>query len=260
MLDDRSSATSWESVATTAVFGPRDSLRDLDASACTSCRWRDKCLPSVLPREAHRDCGASRCTHLSVHRKKALYREGAVFSSIYMVRSGALKAQTTSDDGSEHVIALHLAGDFLGGEGLASGRRTRTVVALEESEVCSISFAALDRLMVEFPSVQRWFHRAMSGELLRCTETMSLLRGGSAEQRIAGFLLDLSRRSTGGGKGGREISLELNRGDIAIYLGLRRETVSRVFSKFQRERLVEGTQEWVELQNPAALQRVASGG
>lgn len=260
MLDDTRPGPDCEHVAPTLGLIRHRAPGGIGANACARCRWRDKCLPSVAPQLSCQNAGVYIGAPSNLCKKRVLYREGAPFSSIYIVRAGALKALTTSDDGSEHVVALHLAGDFLGGEGVATGRRSRTVVAFEDSEVCSISFAALENLMVDFPPVQRWFHRAMSGELARCAEALSLLRGGGgAEQRIAGFLLDLSRRGADGDSGGREINLDLNRGDIAIYLGLRRETVSRVFAKFQRERWVEGAQGRVELQDRDALQKVASG-
>lgn len=220
---------------------------------CADCVWHAKCVVAALP-DRH---PLPLTTRITLSARQTLCREGDAFSSVYVVRSGTLKSLITSEDGRQQIVAMHLPAETIGTESIATGRRSRTVIAVEKSEVCVIGFAGLDRLMHEIPAARRWFQQALSDEMARSGETACRLRRSSAEERIASFLLDLSRRLSASAEATPEFTLSPSRVDIAIHLGLTRETVSRAFAKLRRLHLIEGDLTRVRLCDPLQLGSIA---
>lgn len=229
------------------------SLHAGSQGCCADCASRTRCVVAALPARLH----LPSITRFRLAPRQTLCREGEPFSSLYVVRSGAIKSLVTSEDGRQQIVAIHLPGEAIGAEGIASGRHSRTFIAVEESGVCVIGYASLDRLMAEVPSVRRWYQRALGNELARNAETVRWLRCATAEARLAGFLLDLSRRLSPG-ETTPEFTLSASRIDIAIHLGLTRETVSRAFGKLRSENLIDGDLTRVRLRNPLQLSRLAA--
>jgi len=132
-------------------------------------------------------------------------------------------------------------------------------VALEDSQVCVIPYGRLEELALEFTALQRQFHRIMSREIVRDHGVMLLLSGMTAEERVAAFLLNLSRRLEARGFSPSVFVLRMTRAEIGAYLGLKLETVSRSFSKFHEEGILDVHQREVRIVEPAALRRLVAG-
>jgi len=164
---------------------------------------------------------------------EALYRAGGHFDSLYAVRSGFFKITATLEDGRDQVTGFHMAGEVLGLDGIDSERHVSDAIALEDSEVCIIPYAWITER-----GLQRLLYRVMSRELVRDQGAMLLLGTMCSTERLAAFLLNLSRRFVARGFSPHEFRLRMTRGEIGSYLGLSLETVSRLFSRFQDERLV----------------------
>jgi CRP/FNR family transcriptional regulator len=141
-------------------------------------------------------------------------------------------------------------------DGIGLERYTCNTIALEDSEVCAISFARLQKLAHEIPSLQRHFHRMMSREIVRKHRVMLLLGSMIAEERLAMFLLNLSQRFAARGYSPSEFNLRMTREEIGSYLGLKLETVSRTFSKFQEDGLIGVHQKLIRILDRAGLERV----
>jgi CRP/FNR family transcriptional regulator len=188
-----------------------------------------------------------------LRRGEALYRSGDAFTSLYAVRAGFLKSRVPIEDGRDQVTGFHMAGDVLGAEGIGSGAHTCDMVALEDSELCVIPYARL-----EGHGVQRRLHQVMSRELVRDQVVMLLLGSMRAEERLAAFLLGLSRRLAARGYSGTEFHLRTTRDEIGSYLGLSLETVSRLFSQFHAEGLVTVRHRHVRIHDLAALGALAA--
>ena len=141
-------------------------------------------------------------------------------------------------------------------DGIGPERHSCNTIALEDSEVCAIPFARLQELAHEVPSLQRQFHKMMSREIVREHGVMLLLGSMNAEERLAMFLLDLSQRFAARGYSRLEFHLRMTREEIGSYLGLKLETVSRTFSKFQEERLICVRQKFIRILDSAGLERV----
>jgi CRP/FNR family transcriptional regulator len=226
------------------------------AVACASCCLQGVCLPCDLSRQDLERFGAIAATKRRVARGATLYREGDGFEYLYAVRSGAFKTMSVSRHGEEKITGFHLAGELLGLDAISAGRYGYGAVALEDSEVCAMPFAALERLSLTVPALQRQLFRALSGDISRDQGLMLLLGSMSAEQRLAAFLLSLSRRYRRLGFAAERFILRMTREEIGNYLGLTLETVSRLMSRFQREGLLAVHQREIELRDVERLREI----
>jgi len=151
------------------------------------------------------------------------------------------------------VTGFHMAGELMGMDGIGTERHTCDAVALEDSEVCVIPFERLEVLSREMEALQRHFHKVMSREIVREHGVMLLLGSMRAEERLAAFLLNLSQRLSTRGYSPSEFILRMTREEIGSYLGLKLETVSRVFSKFQEEGSIAVQQKNIRILDPKGL-------
>lgn len=175
----------------------------------------------------------------TVKRGEALFRTDDPFSSLYAVRSGSFKTLVMHRDGGEQVTGFHLPGDPLGLDGISDMRYACDAIALEDSSVCVIPFGLFDEFCHDVKPMQRHLYRMMSHAIVRESNLMVVLGTMSAEQRVAAFLLNLSERFRVRGFSPASFSIRMTREEMGSFLGIKLETVSRTFSKFQREGLVE---------------------
>ncbi len=222
-------------------------------TSCQTCSLREICLPAGLgPHEVEQLNGI-------VHRKRALKRgdylrrAGNPMQSLYAVRTGHLKSSVLHEDGREQVTGFHMMGELLGMDAIATGKHACDVIALEDSEICEIPFADFERLSRTLPVLQQHFHRVMSREITRDYGIMLLLGSMRAEERLATFLLNLSQRFAARGYSSTQFVLRMTREEIGSYLGLKLETVSRAFSRFQNDGLITVKNKSIEIKFPERL-------
>jgi CRP/FNR family transcriptional regulator len=170
-----------------------------------------------------------------------LFYQGDEFKSVYAVRTGTIKTYTLTNDGEEQITGFHLASELVGLESYDSINHPSSAKALETTNVCEIPVDRLDELAGKMPELRRQLMRLMSKELRGEQQMMLLLSKKSAEERIASFLINLAARFKRRGFSGTSYRLTMSRADIANYLGLAVETVSRVFTRFQKQNLLEAT-------------------
>jgi CRP/FNR family transcriptional regulator len=223
-------------------------------TVCASCNLRELCVPCCGLTRSERDV-ANRLAfnRVRVRRGESLYRSGDRFTSLYAVRNGFFKSQALLENGREQVTGFAMAGEILGLDGIAPEQHSCNTVALEDSEVCAIPFAGLQSLAQEIPGLQRHFYKTMSREIEREHGVMLQLGSMNAEERLAMFLLDLSRRFGARGYSPAEFHLRMTREEIGSYLGLKLETVSRTFSRFQEQRLIAVQQKFIRILDSAGL-------
>ena len=233
-----------------ATAGKSGSAR---AVSCSSCCLQGVCLPSGI--ESAKLCEMDELTRVKrrVARGAVLYRNGDAFDSLYAVRSGSFKSVGFSRGGEEKVTGMHLPGEVMGLDAISTKQHGYDAVALEDSEVCVIPYSRLTQLALQIPELQAQLLRILSGDISRDQGLMLLLGGMDAEQRIAAFLLSLSRRYHRLGYAATRFSLRMTREEIGSYLGLTLETVSRLFSRLQRDGLIAAHQREVELKDVARL-------
>jgi CRP/FNR family transcriptional regulator, anaerobic regulatory protein len=227
--------------------------------ACSGCNLRELCLPVGMSPEQLERLDGLVGARKQVGRGEALFRIGEAFSALYAVRTGFFKTRVTSEDGRDQVTGFQMAGELLGLDGIGTDRHNCDAVALEDSQVCVIPFNMLEDLSRDFSDLQRQFHRIMSREIVRDHGVMLLLGSMRAEERLAAFLLNLTKRLQARGYSAHSLVLRMTREEIGSYLGLKLETVSRAFSKFQESGLLEVKQRHIEVLNPDGLRALVSG-
>lgn len=230
------------------------------AVTCAACRVRETCLSGEVPAEDLERAERIVLARRRVRRGERVFDAGDEFRSVYAVRSGFFKTALVDSEGREQVTGFFMGGELLGMDGLASGRYQGSAIALEDSDICSMPYALIETVTRKVPSLQRGLHAAMSREIVRGHGHMMLLGSMSAEERLAAFLIDLSRRLLHRGYSGSSFVLRMTRDDIGSYLGLQLETVSRLFSAFQRSGLIEVLQKQVSIVDIHGLERMLKGG
>ena len=191
-----------------------------------------------------------------MRRGASLYRTGDRFTSLYAVRSGFFKATAVLENGREQVTGFSMTGEVLGMDGIGPEQHSCNVSAVEDSDICVISFAALQALAQQSPGLQHQLRKMMSREIVREHGVMLLLGSMNADERLAMFLLNLSRRFAAHGASPSEFNLRLTREEIGSYLGLKLETISRTLSKFQQEGLIRVKLKFIRILDDAGLERV----
>ncbi|MFT3816165.1 MAG: fumarate/nitrate reduction transcriptional regulator Fnr [Rubrivivax sp.] len=227
--------------------------------ACSSCNLRELCLPVGMSNDQLDQLDTMVATRRSVARGDTLFRAGDEFQSLYAVRTGFFKTCVSSEDGRDQVTGFQMAGELLGLDGIGTEKHTCDAVALEDSQVCVIPYHQLEDLSREFSDLQRQFHKIMSREIVRDHGVMLLLGSMRAEERLAAFLLNLTQRLRTRGFSASSLVLRMTREEIGSYLGLKLETVSRTFSKFQDEGILEVKQRQIRVLDSNALQALVNG-
>ncbi|WP_066124332.1 helix-turn-helix domain-containing protein [Bordetella ansorpii] len=235
---------------------PGAAPRSADPVACSNCALRDVCMPDDLTPADFERLDALVCASRKVSRGETLYRQGDAFRNLYAIKAGAFKTVVTLRDGREQITGFHIAGEPLGLDGIHASEHTADAVALEDGMLCIIPYGRLERLCGEMRAMQRHLHRLMSGEIVRASQLMALLGSMRAEERVSAFLLNLSQRLRAVRHADMEFKLRMSREEIGSYLGMKLETVSRMLSRFQDEKLIEVRGKLIRILDADRLQRV----
>ncbi|WGL16088.1 fumarate/nitrate reduction transcriptional regulator Fnr [Microbulbifer bruguierae] len=208
------------------------------AVSCGNCSVKRLCLPVGLSEE-----DIQRLEHVTRKKKilktgEPLFRAGDPFSNLYAIRSGSFKSAVIGADGDTQVTHFALPGELLGLDAYSSGAHPGYAEALEESSVCVLPFTQLESLAQQVPALQKQIYSIFSEELKQENEALLLLGKRSAESRLAALLINISSRYARRGYSASEFLLTMPRMDIANYLGLTAETVSRLISRFQKQGLI----------------------
>ena len=227
--------------------------------ACSSCNLRELCLPVGLSRENLERLDTLVANRRAIARGESLFRAGETFLSLYAVRTGFFKTRVSSEDGRDQVTGFQMAGELLGLDGISTDNHTCDAVALEDSQVCVIPYNQLEGLSREFTELQHQFHKIMSREIVRDHGVMLLLGSMRAEERLAAFLLNLTQRLQARGFSASSLILRMTREEIGSYLGLKLETVSRTFSTFQEEGILDVKQRQIRILAQEKLEKLVNG-
>ena len=223
---------------------------------CSSCNLHEMCLPSGLCLEDMTRVEKLVYARRKLKRGESLYTAGDDFNAIYSVRSGFFKTSLTDGEGREQVTGFFMGGELLGLDGIGSGRYNGTATALEDSEVCVLPYALIENIAAEVPALQRHLHAVLAREIVRDHGVMMLLGSMRAEERLATFLLNLSKRFTARGYSPSDFHLRMTREELGSYLGLKLETVSRLFSRFHDDGLIEVQQKHVRILDAESLTKL----
>jgi len=197
------------------------------------------------------------CSRRSVRRGEALCSAGESFRMLYVVRCGTLKSFLMSHHGLVQVTGFRIAGDIVGLDGISTGAYQTDAIALEDTEVFVLPFPQCELWSRESAYGQHLLMRTLAQEIAGNRKHMLALGTMRAEQRMAMFLLDFSRRYEHLGYSRSRFLLRMTRKDLGSYLGLTLETVSRLLSRLQREGTIQVQGKSVALLDFPALWRLA---
>ena len=226
--------------------------------ACSNCNLRELCMPMELSADELERIDALVATRRKVKRGQALFRNGETFASLYAIRTGFFKTCIATEDGRDQVTGFQMAGEIIGLDGIVNDHHTCDAVALEDAEVCVMPFDRIEDISREVNALQHHVHKIMSREIVREHGVMLLLGSMRAEERVAAFLLNLVQRLHARGFSKSELMLRMTREEIGSYLGLKLETVSRTFSKFVEEGVVDVKQRHIRILDTDALRRIVN--
>lgn len=225
--------------------------------SCGDCRLGELCLPIALD--------AAEITRLDEIVKRGrplkkgdhLYRQGEDFKAIYAIRAGSFKAFRTAREGEEQVTGLYLPGEIVGMDGISSNRHDSSAIALETGTVCEIPFSQLEELSSKIPSLQGRFFRLMGQEISKDQQMLTLLSSNSAEERVAALLLSISTRNHRRKLSSSQFRLPMTRAEIGSFLGITLETVSRIFSRLQKQNIIGVDNKEISVLDMPALKAIA---
>ena len=229
---------------------------DHTRAGCLKCPLLAWCEPAGLD-----SAQTDRLDDLTEHRRPVqrgefLHRAGAALNSLYMIRTGSTKSCIANADGREQITGFSFPGDLIGVEAIDGGKHLCHVIALEDSTVCGIHRGDFESLSCGIPEMQHHFHGVMSHEITRHSAHMLVLGSMRAEERVALFLLYLSTRFAARGYSLTEFVLPMTREEIGSFLGLKLETVSRVFSSFREGQLIAANSKHIEIRDLNGLRGV----
>lgn len=226
--------------------------------ACSRCSLARLCLPcgladdDVIQLEKLVDVGRA------VARDSHLFSQGDRLTALYVVGSGALKTSTIDADGLEQITGFYYPGDLVGLDGLADEKHRCSAMALENSTICRIPLKQLDTLLDELPALRRQLMRLMSRALSDDEQLLLTLGRKNSEGRVASLLVSLSERRAIRGMSLSPVHLSMKRMDLANFLGMRIETVSRVLRKLQEYGIIRVNRSLVDILDYGALKRWSS--
>lgn len=239
---------------------PRVNARTLaddgdELTFCSTCAFSQACLSEGMDKRALMDLHVL-VEHVGpFHAGDHVFREGDPFEAIAAVRAGAVKTYVVDRDGREHVLGFHLPGEVIGLNAIDGDTYPCNAVALDTVMLCRFSFPKIAVLASKLPGLQQHLFRLLSRDIGRA----ALLAGDwTADQRMAAFLVGLSRRLAARGFSPNRFQLTMARTDIANYLRLAPETVSRVLRRFQEDGLLRVDRRELELVDRPQLESLAA--
>ncbi len=204
------------------------------ANTCKVCHARELCLSSCLNEDELNRFDDIIGDRASLNRGECLFMAGNKIKSLFILHSGSVKTYVESADGDMQITGFHFSGDIIGIHGIENSMHGDTVEALETSSVCELRFTSLDEITTVFPKLQDQLMQYIFREMCHEQTMMLVLGKMSADRRLAHFILDISARLSEHGLSATNINLTMTRHDIANYLGLAVETVSRLLTRFQK--------------------------
>ncbi len=227
-------------------------LRALRQS-CADCGLNQLCLPASIGGNDLDRLDRVVKQRPALERGDILFHEGLKQPALFIVRAGSLKTYVTLPEGDAQILGFHIAGELVGLDGLSGEGHRCTAEVLERTIICEVPFESLSEVAIKVPGLQQQLFRIMSREFSRELEHPVMMGRKQAISRLAIFLRSLSARLDGIGHDPQEITLSMSRQELANYLGLVIETVSRLFSRMQTLGVLRVDRRTVRILDPAAL-------
>jgi len=206
--------------------------------ACSQCSLQELCLPKGLTSEELELFEQAVNPKKPLKKSEYLYRAGEEMTSLYTVKTGAFKANIDSADGQENIVGFFLPGELIGLDGIATGEYQCDIIALGDAHVCQLSYPEFQRISHQLPILREEILSVSSSSMTTAQKMLFFIGKRPVEERLAMFLIGLSQRYGARGLSDLRFQLSMSRHDIANYLGMAPETISRQFKKMQDQELI----------------------
>ncbi len=227
------------------------------ANQCEKCALNNICLPSGLDQKELDHLAEIIQSSKTVNKGQTLFRNGDPFDALYVVHAGIFKSTIEDKSGKEKIIQFHLPGEVVGLDGIYDSRYQTTVTALNSGAYCQIPFGDLLQAAQSYPELQKQLFRLMSKNLNSCERQHGEL---SAPAKLAAFFLSLARRFRERGFSPMEFDLPISQRDMANFLGMAEETLSRLLKKLHNQGILEYKRHHLKILDMDALQALAGEG
>ncbi len=198
---------------------------------CDECALASLCFPSSIPKESLFRVTQIITSNLSYNKGQRLYRQGENTQHIHVIKSGSVKTYISNPDGAEYINGFYMTGDIINMESVAAGIHMNSATTLDNSIICKVSFMKLTALKDEFPMLTNMAIRVYSQALALSQDLLKCISKKSASAKLATLLLILNNRQSLQNLDPSRLHLCMSRQDIANYLGLATETLSRAFTR-----------------------------
>lgn len=215
-----------------------NSFRRQAQAACSQCSLQELCLPKGLTTEELELFEQAVNPKKPLKKSEYLYRAGEEMTSLYTVKTGAFKANIDSADGQENIVGFFLPGELIGLDGIATGEYQCDIIALGDAHVCQLSYHEFQRISSQLPILREEILSVSSSSMTTAQKMLFFIGKRPVEERLAMFLIGLSQRYGARGLSDLRFQLSMSRHDIANYLGMAPETISRQFKKMQDQGLI----------------------
>lgn len=226
-----------------------------DSKNCQRCQASPFCLPTGIAFNEIEQLHHLVKKQKKVNKGETLIKSGQRFDYLYIANRGALKSILPSKDGSEQIVNFHFIGELIGLDGVDSGQHQFSVIALQPAQLCAITHEQLLNLAMLMPSLQRHLFKLMS---MNFNQKFSLAANSTARQRLALALIHIASRLSGDATCTTALNLPMSRQELANYLGLAMETVSRLLSDFKQEGLINISGKQLTIADHSTLKMVAN--
>lgn len=220
---------------------------------CAECGLKKLCFPIGLDHAEVEKLDQIVKRRSPLQKSDRLFVQGDRFSSIYAVRAGGFKVVSVTPAGEDRILGFYLPGDILGSDALASGYYVSSAIAIDTTTVCEIPYTDLEKLSHYLPALNNQLLSMISKELIEERMHAMLLSRKGAEERVALFLFWISQRQGRRGYSANSFRLGLLHRELAIYLGLTPETVSRVLARLTDDQVLAWRNKQVSIFDPARL-------
>lgn len=226
---------------------------------CAQCSLHVLCLPAGIGGSDLQQLDDIVRNRRPLEQGESLFRAGQPLGSLYVAREGAFKTVATDEEGEEQVIGFHLPGELMGLDALGRGQHACDATALTRATVCEIPMDQLEHVCAQLPALQHQLLRIIGQGINRDQSHMEMLGRRQASERMALFLHGLAERYRLLGRPGDQFVLPMSREDIASYLGMVIETVSRTLTKMQDEGIIAVRGRQLQILDEVRLEAMVHG-
>jgi len=224
--------------------------------SCGQCTLSELCFPHGMDDISMNKLDEVVSRDTPLHKSDFLYREGDTCKSLYAVRSGGIKTTVQNQNGESQIVGFHLPGELIGFDGFATEIHACSAETLETTSVCELPLEELEVICASIPGLQKQMRRIMGLEVNNDHNLLLLLGKMNSDEKLATFLLNLSTRMKQRHWKETEFNLNMTRQDIANYLGLAVETVSRLFAHFQDDGIIAVDKRNITITDMDALKQI----